>query len=212
MCNPVAFSVASSVQGYLQGSANAKAVNRAQDAAFRRTQELVGAQRDLRDNAIRTQQIQRARQAVDQIRKTREQAERALGLVRLSGAESGVAGGALESVLADFQRQEAEEALTIITNKEFADAAAEQELKANKLTAQAQIEAAVPVPVAGPSLLGTILQIGGSIALGDAGLMQDKLAVGNTTATPFGSSLSLSPINPATHGLSALPPIPFKIP
>jgi hypothetical protein len=189
MCNPVAFAVAGQVVGQVFGDQQANNINKAQDKAFLRNQELIGAQRDLRDTAIRTRQQQQAKAAMQEIEQIGRQGQLALSSARLGAAESGIAGGFLSQVLSDIQREVAGEVLTTITNREFSDSAAEADIKASELSAQAAVESAQPTPVQGPNMLQTLINIGGAIALGDAGLKESKLKLNDTSSTPFGSSL-----------------------
>ena len=151
--------------------------------------DVIGAQRDLRDTAIRTRQQQQAKAAMQEIEQIGRQGQLALSSARLGAAESGIAGGFLSQVLSDIQREVAGEVLTTITNREFSDSAAEADIKASELSAQAAVESAQPTPVQGPNMLQTLINIGGAIALGDAGLKESKLKLNDTSSTPFGSSL-----------------------
>jgi hypothetical protein len=173
-------------------SAQTDAQNDANKAAFANTVKLTGAQRDLRDKAIRSAQIQDSAKASDEIRKNRERSERALGLARVSGSESGVAGGALAGVLADFQRQEAQEALTTLRNRDASMAAAEKNIQASELTTESTLLAAQPQDIAGPSVLGLLLGIGTGIAGADNDLLNAKIAAGEageTVSVSFGESV-----------------------
>lgn len=189
MCNPVAFVAAGEALNFIQQTRNANAINEQQDRAFKRNVELIGAQRDLRERAIRIDQEQRARLARQEVESISEQGTLALGIARLGAGESGVSGGSFGGLLSDIRRQEAQEALTVIQNLEFSDAATERDIKASKLSTQSAIESAVPTPIAKPNILQSLINIGGAIALGDSDLSKSKIEAGDTSKTPFGSSL-----------------------
>ena len=167
MCDPASMAIASFTMA--AASTGAGYMGQQQQAesqdAFNRQRQAVGTQRSLENyfnqtRQVRSRQIQEREAAANEINEVYREARKRISTALVAGAESGVAGGSLQDLLNNFQRQQLEFGTNVRRNLEFREDNIEDQLESVRLGAQANIENLQFMPSARPSFLGAALRIG----------------------------------------------------
>lgn len=186
MCDPTgglataivigATSIASGVTGYIgqKQAANAQQNyqnQQAKDQAIYRNQVAEQANKAFLDQSyqqnLRLQQ--EAAAATDQSTQLGKEAAQARARVRTAAGEAGVSGLSVESLLADYQRQQDYAQQNIDTNLLYTQKQAAENIKGMRADAIGRVSGVrnyIPAPVQKPSLLGTIFDTTGNALSG----------------------------------------------
>jgi len=165
MCEPVsatmaALAVVSTATGAAQADANARATNQYNEEMFERNKlmaEHASVEQHVGLASARSQEREVDQREALQVSK---EADMARSTARVAALESGNSGASLESLLDDFDRQEADYVVTTKRNQRFADEQFEANSSAIAAGAEGRIDSARRAEVARPSFLNTALQMG----------------------------------------------------
>ncbi len=111
-------------------------------------------------------QQQEGEKAGQEIQQTQIEAAQARARARVAAGEAGVSGLSVDSLFADFYRQEDVFRESVRRNQDFSRLQSQENIKGFRAQAQgriASIRPYVPEPVVRPSFLGTALQIGSDV-------------------------------------------------
>ncbi len=163
-------SAASSIANYAgqQQQATAQATYQQQLAQERDEQILENNKLANESYLQQAQQInlgqqQEAEKAAQEIQSAQREAAQARARTRVAAGEAGVAGLSVESLFADFYRQEAVYRESIRRNREFSKQQAKENIRGLRGEAQgriASIKPYIPEPIVRPNFLGMALEIG----------------------------------------------------
>ena len=169
MCEPMTIAVAGLALSAASTAASMEAQQQQAESqdAFNRQRQAVGTQRSLENylnqtRQARSRQIQEREAAANEINEVYREARKRISTAQVAGAESGVAGGSLQDLLNNFQRQQLEFGTDVRRNLEFREDNIEDQLESVRIGAQANIENLQFMPSARPSFLGAALRIGSS--------------------------------------------------
>ena len=167
-------SAATGIASYVGQSRQAQA-----DAAYQ-TQLAQARNQEILENArlaneaylrqseqLNLRQQQESEQASQNIQKGQIDAAKQRATARVAAGEAGVSGLSVESLFADYYRQEDVFKESVRRNREFSHLQAEEDKKGFRAQAEgriAQVRPYLAQPVTHPSLMGTVLQIGTDVA------------------------------------------------
>jgi hypothetical protein len=168
-------STASGIVGYIgqQQAANQQASYQSA-LAQQRNQQIVENQRLAQESYLRQAQQVNIRQqqeeekASTELQSTQIEAMQARARARVASGEAGVTGLSVDSLIADFYRQEDFYKQGVQRNVAFSRQQSQEDIKGLRAEAEGRYQALqpyLPEPIARPSFLGTALQIGANAAL-----------------------------------------------
>lgn len=168
-------STASGIVGYIGQSQTANQQAAYQSAlAQQRNQQILENQRLAQESYLRQAQQVNIRQqqeeekASSELQSTQIEAMQARARARVASGEAGVTGLSVDSLIADFYRQEDFYRQGIQRNVAFSRQQSQEDIKGLRAEAEGRYQAIqpyLPEPITRPSFLGTALQIGANAAL-----------------------------------------------
>ena len=171
MCDPTTIAalatkealVVSTIASAAVSYAGASATARAEQKQFDYNAQLAEQSARNQYNQIRQRQAQENEKSSQEISEVSRRALKARSTAMVQAAEKGVGGRNIQDLLQDFERQESEYRNISLRNRAFRELAYEDQLESIRLGTQSRIINALPTQ-AKPSLIGTALRIGGSLA------------------------------------------------
>lgn len=160
MCNPAALAVASTSVQLLGQSQQARAINKHQGQVYELNKESANENAILSYQQIQKRQQEESEKAAQAIGAAHKQATLASGRLITSMAEANVAGNTAATLLADFQRSEADYIQTTIRNRAFLDDQIKLEMQGVEQRRRAQIINGMATPAAGPDYLNAGVRLG----------------------------------------------------
>jgi len=162
MCEPltiaaVGVSLAGAAANASSQSANAAAQNRHNAAMSLRNQETARQTARNQYDALGARIEQERVRTGEESKKISREAMEARSRVVASAAEAGVAGGSLDALLEDFERQEGEYQALLDLNLEFTEDQAERDKEAARIGLEGRLLSSTPNRIQGPNMLGAAL-------------------------------------------------------
>lgn len=167
-------STASGIVGYIGQQQAASQQQAYQNALVQQRNQQIAENQRLAQEAylqqsqqVNLRQQQEEEKASTEIQSAQIEAMQARARARVASGEAGVTGLSVDSLIADFYRQEDFYRQGVQRNVEMSRQQSQEDIKGLRAQAQGryqEIQPYLPEPIARPSFLGTALQIGANVA------------------------------------------------